>query len=73
MTETKELQGSTDVRIMDRFPGGSVQSLSGDPMDSSTPGFLSITNPRSLLKLTSIESVMPSNHLILCRPLLLPP
>jgi len=32
----------------------------------------SITNSRSLLKLTSIESVMPSNHLILCRPLLLP-
>ena len=33
---------------------------------------LSITNSWSLLKLTSIESVMPSNHLILCRPLLLP-
>ena len=32
---------------------------------------LSITNSRSLLKLTSIESVMPSNHLILCHPLLL--
>ena len=34
---------------------------------------LSITNFRSLLKLMSIESVTPSNHLILCRPLLLPP
>ena len=34
---------------------------------------LSITNSQSLLKLTSIESVMPSNHLILCHPLLLPP
>ena len=34
---------------------------------------LSITNSRSLPKLTSIESVMPSNHLILCRPLLLSP
>ena len=34
---------------------------------------LSITNSRSFLKLMSIESVMPSNHLILCRPLLLPP
>ena len=33
---------------------------------------LSITNSRSLLKLTSIESVMPSNHLILGHPLLLP-
>ena len=34
---------------------------------------LSITSSQSLLKLMSIESVMPSNHLILCRPLLLPP
>ena len=34
---------------------------------------LSITNSRSLLKLTSIESVMPSNHLILCCPPFLPP
>ena len=34
---------------------------------------LSITNSQSLLKLLSIESVMPSNHLILCRPLLLLP
>ena len=33
---------------------------------------LSITSSRSLLKLMSIESVMPSNHLILCHPLLLP-
>ena len=42
-----------------------------DPMDCSTPGLLSITNSHSLLKLMSIESVMPSNHLIICRPLLL--
>ena len=41
-------------------------------MDYSTPGFLSITNSQSLLKLMSMESVMPSNHLILCCPLLLP-
>ena len=34
---------------------------------------LSITNSRSLLKLMSIESVIPSNHLVLCRPLLLLP
>ena len=34
---------------------------------------LSITNSQSLLKLMSIELVMPSNHLILCHPLLLPP
>ena len=44
-----------------------------DPMDCSTPASLSITYSRSLLKLMSIELVMPSNHLILCRPLLLPP
>ena len=42
-------------------------------MDCSTPGLLSIANSQSLLKFTSIELVMPSNHLILCRPLLLPP
>ena len=47
--------------------------------DSSTPwtathqASLSITNSQSLLKLMSIESVMPSNHLILCHPLLLLP
>ena len=34
---------------------------------------LSITNPQSLLKLMCIKLVMPSNHLILCHPLLLPP
>ena len=43
-----------------------------NPMDCSTPGF-SITNSQSLLKLISIESVMSSNHLILCCPLLLLP
>ena len=35
--------------------------------------FLSIANSRNLLKLMSVESVMPFNHLILCHPLLLPP
>ena len=39
----------------------------------SMPGFLSITNSWSLLKLMSIELVMPSNHLILFHPLLLLP
>ena len=43
------------------------------PMDCSTAGFLSLTIFRRLLKLMSIESVMPSNHLVLCRPLLLLP
>ena len=45
-----------------------------DAMNRSTPGLPGITNSWSSLKLTSIESVMPSSHLILCRPLfLLPP
>ena len=44
-----------------------------DPMDCSRPGFLSITNSQSLLKLRSIDLVMPSNHLILCHRLLLLP
>ena len=42
-----------------------------DPMNSSTQASLSITNFQSSLRLTSIESVMPSSHLILCRSLLL--
>ena len=47
--------------------------------DSATPWTaacqvpLTITNPQSSLRLMSIKSVMPSSHLILCRPLLLPP
>ena len=44
-----------------------------NPMNCSTPGSLSFTIPWSLLKLLSIELVMPSNHLILCRPLLFLP
>ena len=43
------------------------------PWTAACQASLSITNSRSLLKLMSIESVMPSSHLILCRPLLLPP
>ena len=43
------------------------------PMDYSTPGFPVHPSSRSLLKLMSIASVMPSNHLILCCPLLLLP
>ena len=56
----------------------SVQSLSHvqlfvTPWTAAHQASLSITNSWSLLKLMSIESVMPSNHLILCPPLLLPP
>ena len=55
----------------------SVQSLShvqlfATPWTPARQASLSITNSQSLLKLMSIESVMPSNHLILCRLLLLP-
>ena len=42
------------------------------PWTAACQASLSITNSRSLLKLMSIKSVMPSNHLILCHPLLLP-
>ena len=64
------------------FPGGTkfspVQSLSrvrlfATPWIAAHQASLSITNSRSLLKLMSIESVIPSNHLILCCPLLLLP
>ena len=56
----------------------SVQSpnrvwLFATPQTAAHQASLSITNFQSLLKLISIESVMPSNHLILCRPLLLLP
>ena len=56
----------------------SVQSLSrvqlfATPWTAARHASLSITNSRSLLRLTSIESVMPSSHLILCHPLLLLP
>ena len=56
----------------------SVQSISSlrlfeNPGTASHHAWQSIINSQSLLKLMSIESVMPSNHLILCRPLLLLP
>ena len=56
----------------------SVQSISRvrlfvTPWTATQQASLSITNSRSLIKLMSIESVMPSNHLTLCRPLLFPP
>ena len=48
-------------------------SVLSDPMNRSMPGLLSITNSGSLIKLMSIESVMPFSHLIFCHPLLLLP
>ena len=59
-------------------PFSSVQSLSrvqlfATPWIAARQASLSITNSRSSLRLTSMQSVMPSSHLILCRPLLLLP
>ena len=60
------------------YPFSSAQSLSrvwlfATPWIPARQASLSITNSWSSLRLTSIESVMPSSHLILCRPLLLLP
>ena len=60
------------------YVSNSVQSLNhvwifATPWTAAHQASLSITNPQSLLKLMSIESVMPSNHLILCLPLFLLP
>ena len=60
------------------FSFSSVQSLSrvrlfATPWIAARQASLSITNSRNSLRLTSIESVTPSSHLILCRPLLLLP
>ena len=70
---------STKYHIIDLLLNvfSSVQSLShvglfATPQTAACQASLPITNSRSLLKLMSIESVMPSNHLILCCPLLLP-
>ena len=66
------------IYILSSYQFSSVQSLShvqlyANPRTAARQASLSITNSQSLFKLMSIESVMPSNHLILCRPLLLPP
>ena len=55
------------VQLLSRAP------LFATPWNAARQASLSITNSKSLLKFMSIESVMPSNHLILFCPLLLPP
>ena len=74
----KAHQGPINTRGSQEFQqkGHSVQSLSHirlfvTPWTAAHQASLSIANSRSLLKLMSIELVMPSNHLILCHPLLL--
>ena len=77
MQFTREVPGNTLLKFYILL-FSSVQSLSrvrlfATPWSAARQASLSITNSRSLLKLMSIESVMPSNYLILCHPLLLPP
>ena len=74
----KEVDADTHVILPFTIQFSSVQSLScgqlfATPWTAARQASLSISNSWSLLKLMSIESVMPSNHLILCHPLLLPP
>ena len=75
--KTKEGQSALG-QVHCRIQFSSVWTLSRiqlfvTPWTAARQAFLSITNSRSLLKLMSIESVMPSNHLILFHPLLLSP
>ena len=79
-TDMKETTGANNCHKQgDSKHGIPAQFIRSVMPDSVTPwtaawqASLSITNSQSLLKLMSIESVMPSNHLILCRPLLRPP
>ena len=63
--------------VCSRYKFSLVQSLShvqlfATPWTAACQACLSITNSQNLLKLMYVESVMPSNHLILCRPLLPP-
>ena len=72
------LMPGTGLYLSETQNARSVQLLSHvqlfvTPWTAAHQAALSITNSRSLLKLMSIELVMPSNHLILCHPLLLPP
>ena len=66
------------VSFYSEMKSSSVQSVSHvqlfvTPWTAACQATFSITNSQSLLKLISVESVMPSNHLILCQPLLLLP
>ena len=67
----------TILLIFHSFQFSSVQLLSciwlfANPWTAARQASLSITNSQSLLKLMSIESLIPSNHLVLCRPSFLP-
>ena len=62
-----------NIKNLVQFSHSVVSDSLGPPWTAAHQASLSITNSRSLLKLMSIKSVMPSNHLILCRSLLLLP
>ena len=71
MNITDSIKISTIVLFSSVQLHRSIMSNSVTSWTAALQAFLSITNSWSLLKLMSVESVMPSNHLILCRPLLL--
>ena len=73
LTQSRFIYWRTKVGFSSVQFSHSVVSDSATPWTAAHQASLSITDSRSLLKLTSIESVMPSNHLILCRPSLLSP
>ena len=68
-----KLKGKTLRAFISVQSSRSVVSDFDTPWTTAHQASLAITNSRSLLKFMSTESVMPSNHLILCLPLLLPP
>ena len=69
----KSLESDTEFGRVSSVQFISYVQLFATPWTAVCQASLFITNSRSLLKLMSIELVMPSNHLILCCPLLLPP
>ena len=76
-TVNREQISYTEMPLLAHAKLSSVQLLNcvwlfATPWTAACQASVSITNSRSLLKLMSIQLVMPSNHLILCRPLLLP-
>ena len=78
LPQKKSLEKNSSNIFRKWYQFSSVQSLScvrlfATPWIAARQASLSITNSRSSLRLTSIESGMPSSHLILCRPLLLLP
>ena len=73
MTETRLYLRTTFFLSISSVQSLSRVPLSATPWTAARQAYLSITKSRSSLKLMSIKLVMPSNHLILCWPLLLPP